>query len=132
MAGVRRGRVWAPLMAVLLVAALALSLLIARAKPAETAFDHRALTHPAALGLMLQEETGGLYVLAVSERSPASTAGIRPGDLLTSLNGTPLNTLDDMDALLESDSPAQQLSFVLLRSSDTLTIRLAVAHEPPS
>ena len=132
MAGIRKGRFWVFLMVMLLAAALAISLLIARAKPAEISCDHRALTHPAALGLMLQEETGGLYVLAVSERSPAGAAGIRPGDLLTSLNGTPLNTLDDMDALLVADSPAQQLSFVLLRSSDTLTIRLAVAHEPPS
>ena len=102
--------------------AAALLLLLSRARPTAT---NAEITHPAALGLMLQESDGGLYVLAVSERGPARDAGIRPGDLLTALNSTTLETLDDMDALLGELLPGQAMSFALLRGGMPLTVRLS-------
>jgi S1-C subfamily serine protease len=43
---------------------------------------------------------GGVEILAVYPGSPAATAGIRPGDVLSTLDGTPVDSLPDLQAAL--------------------------------
>lgn len=38
---------------------------------------------------------GGLRILDLGDRSPASLAGVRPGDVITAVNGFPLSAPDD-------------------------------------
>jgi membrane-associated protease RseP (regulator of RpoE activity) len=46
------------------------------------------------------EHIDGVWVSAV-QRGPASRAGIGPGDLVTSINGDEVTTIDDIDAALD-------------------------------
>lgn len=116
--------------AVLIGAAVLLLPLLSRQNQTEVFFNPLLVNHPAALGLMLEEQDDGLYVLAVGEKSPAKDAGIRPGDLLTELNGSPLETLDGIDALLQDMSVSDSLTFLLLRDQQTLSISLAIPTAP--
>ncbi len=75
----------------------------------------------AAMGLMLLDETGGVYVLAVTEGSPADGAGIRPGDLIIQADGQAVLTAEALDELI---SGRETLTLTLLRDGENKIIRL--------
>lgn len=75
----------------------------------------------AAMGLMLLDETGGVYVLAVTEGSPADAAGIRPGDLITQADGQAVLTAEALDELI---SGRETLMLTLLRDGESKILRL--------
>lgn len=58
----------------------------------------------AALGLMLLEKEEGLYVLAVTQGSPADRSGVQPGDYLVSSGEAPLESIQQLDTLLGAGS----------------------------
>jgi hypothetical protein len=58
---------------------------------------------PGYLGLSVDEPalgTPGAPVVGVREGSPAADAGFRPGDLVLTVDGTPINALDDFEAAM--------------------------------
>lgn len=57
----------------------------------------------AGLGLMLLEREAGLYVLAVTQDSPADRAGIHPGDYLLRAAEQELWQVAALDALIDAD-----------------------------
>ena len=61
---------------------------------------------PPRLGLELEEEDDGLRIRSI-EWPPAERASLRPGDLITSVNGTPVASLDAFDTIMAtvSDGP---------------------------
>ncbi len=59
-----------------------------------------AATDSAALGLLLLDAEDGVYVLAVSDRSPAHQAGLQPGDCLVLADGVPLESASAFNDLL--------------------------------
>jgi serine protease Do len=57
------------------------------------------------LGLTLEETTepAGLRIAEVAPDSPADRLGLRPGDIITGINGTSAPTLADVEKALEAD-----------------------------
>lgn len=78
--------------------------------------------NPASLGLLLQEENGGLRVLAVWEDSPAQLAGTEPGDRLTALNGTVFASEAELETLLAACTPLTGVVFTALRGGEALLL----------
>lgn len=76
----------------------------------------------AALGLMLLEKPEGLYVLAVTQGSPADRSGVQPGDYLVALGDEPLSDLAHLEALLSAGGDAIPLT--LHRDGKVILIRL--------
>jgi membrane-associated protease RseP (regulator of RpoE activity) len=70
------------------------------------------------------EGGAGMTVAAVAGGSPAAAAGIRPGDLLTSLNGRWTTSVADVYASSSSDTPGQPVEAVVVRDGKehTLTV----------
>ena len=54
----------------------------------------------AALGMVLLEAEDGVYVLAVSDQSPAHQAGLAPGDYILQMDGQAIGDAAELDALL--------------------------------
>lgn len=78
----------------------------------------------ASLGLVLLEKENGLYVLAVTQDSPADRADIRPGDYLLRAETENVTTVPQLDALI---APARESIHVLLRRDGReLQIRLPI------
>jgi len=69
---------------------------------------------------------GGLRVTKVGNKTPAETAGIKEGDILHSLNGTPLATREQLQALLKEMAAGDEAAFELERKGnrETLTLEL--------
>lgn len=74
------------------------------------------------MGLVLQGDGKGLYVLAVSENSAAEAAGIVPGDYLLRLGGAELTDAGQMDELLGASGGPSEL--LLLRSGEEIPLTL--------
>ena len=62
----------------------------------------------------------------VGEESPAYSAGLRPGDELVSINGTPVNEWDDLSPILSTianEDPQSVLTVTFLRDGKEMTIK---------
>lgn len=75
----------------------------------------------ASLGLVLLGAERGVYVLAVSEQSPAALAGLEPGDYILSADGA---ALEDVAALDERLSAGASLSLEVRRGDEEMTLTL--------
>lgn len=78
-------------------------------------------------------QSTGVYVNQVINGSPASEAGIRTGDLITSFNGISLTSIEQLtDAILKT-APGDVISVVVYRNSQTQPVTLKVTmKEKPS
>jgi serine protease Do len=70
-------------------------------------------------------ERDGILVRAVEDGGPAAAAGIRQGDLVVAVAGTPVGTVDDLAAALGGAGDAVELSVV--RGVEELTVTVTIA-----
>ena len=107
----------------LALAAMGLAMAFLYAPVRESAAPPARMTE---LGLMLLEEKGGIYVLAVTDRSPACRAGIEPGDLLTGVNGDSLTEIAQLEAMLQDVPEGGAMRLGLVRNGASMTLTLPV------
>jgi putative serine protease PepD len=74
--------------------------------------------------------TQGLFVDAVAQTGPAFSAGIRAGDVITEIDGTPATTPSQLTAISLTKKPGETVRLVYSRAgrSATATVTLAVAR----
>ena len=86
-------------------------------------------------------KTPGIQLMALAHGGPAEKAGLKPGQVLVSLNGQPLkhgDTVEQMPLLLRRDlvrmSPGQKITFgVVSRKGDAPTdVTVTLGQSPPS
>lgn len=82
-------------------------------------------TSTADLGILLLEDENGVSVLAVRDGSIAEQAGIHPADRLLQVNGGPINTVEELEALLQR-SAASSLNVSILRADEPMIVQIAV------
>lgn len=76
----------------------------------------------AALGMMLLEREKGLYVLAVTQDSPADRADVHPGDYLLRVEEIALDSVEQLDELI--DAAERELTVWVRRNGEELLLRL--------
>ncbi len=77
-------------------------------------------------------DTRGALALTVQEGGPADKAGIRPGDVLTRLDGGELASPEDLLAALRSKSPGQTVTVVFRRGTTQQEVKVPLAARPAS
>jgi S1-C subfamily serine protease len=82
------------------------------------------------LGMAVHESEQGLEVLYVLPGGPAAAAGLEPGDLLQSLNGTSLRKLGPLQASLLEHEPGTLVSLSWKRGGQSLRGYLSLAERP--
>jgi S1-C subfamily serine protease len=72
-------------------------------------------------------EVNGVLVVAVVPNSPAASAGIRRGDVITEINGQPVTSADRLQRLVDQTQVGQSLQVTLRRGDRTqrLSVRTA-------
>ena len=63
--------------------------------------------------------TSGAYVGKVKPGSAAEKAGLRPGDVITTLGGQPIRRAGDLQQLLSGMPHSQELSLTYIRDGET-------------
>ena len=77
------------------------------------------------LGLTSVEQEGRVRVVRTSPDSPAEQAGLRPGDQIISIDGTPVSGLEALyKALWGSDRPQREIDLKIQRDGEAQTLRL--------
>jgi S1-C subfamily serine protease len=78
-----------------------------------------------ALGI---DKNEGVYVEGVSENGGAARAGIRKGDFITAINGTPIRTEPELQEQLARYKPGDNISVSYLRSGATRTVSVQLKN----
>jgi S1-C subfamily serine protease len=107
--------------------------------PRETVYLRR-LAHPDddtgkfdRTGMWINLAWGGMRVMDVAAGSPAAAAGIKPGDLLTEIDGRPVaaRTLSDARRQLKLLAPGKPVTLVYSRAGATAEARLVPSNLIP-
>jgi S1-C subfamily serine protease len=69
-------------------------------------------------------QNSGVEVVQVVEDSPAARAGLRPEDLIVSIDGKSIATVDELHKLMVSDAIGRSLDVTLIRGGRPLEVRL--------
>ncbi|MGF9650494.1 trypsin-like peptidase domain-containing protein [Pseudarthrobacter oxydans] len=76
------------------------------------------------------DATTGVVVLSVDGDGPAGRAGIRPGDVLESMEGAELNAPEKLLAELRNRNPGDTVGFKVRRDDQTLDIKADLIDRP--
>ncbi|WP_258803239.1 S1C family serine protease [Pseudarthrobacter sp. NS4] len=74
----------------------------------------------------------GVVVLAVDDDGPAGRAGIRPGDVLESMEGVELATPEKLLAELRNRNPGETVAVKVRREDQSLDLKVDLIERPPS
>jgi putative serine protease PepD len=92
--------------------------------------------HPikhAYVGVELQgNSAGGAQVTTVQPGSPALSAGLQTGDLVTAINGKAISTTDQFIATVDTFSPGDTITLTVKRNGQTHNIQVKLGTRPAS
>ena len=74
----------------------------------------------------------GLMITTVQAGSPAATAGLLKGDVITSIDGAVLTNGETLGGLIQAHAVGDTLAMVVNRSGQSVTIRLTLGTRPAS
>jgi S1-C subfamily serine protease len=70
--------------------------------------------------------TSGAIVAAVDPGSPAQTAGLQPGDVITALNGSAINSADDLTSAVGKAKPGAGATLTVYRGSQKMSVHVTL------
>jgi S1-C subfamily serine protease len=63
-------------------------------------------------------QTSGVRVMKVAEKSPADEGGLKPGDLIVTIDGEPATGIDDLLRLLNHERVGREVKLVIVRRGE--------------
>jgi S1-C subfamily serine protease len=73
---------------------------------------------------MAAGDIAGLRLTGVRAGSPAEEGGLKAGDVIVEFGGTPVKDLEEYSQALYSHKPGDDVSIVVLRNSQRLTLKV--------
>src|SRR5437660_771868 len=76
------------------------------------------------------KEREGVLVAEVMKGSPADTAGLKAGDVVVELSGTPIKEVPDLQRRIASIRPGQTMKLVVIRHKKPVPITVKIGEMP--
>jgi serine protease DegQ len=90
------------------------------------------LSKELAESLSLPKDTRGVLISEVLEGGPADKAGMKPGDVLTQVNGQSVNDVAALLNRIAQTNPGDEAKITLLRKGKQMNVRIQVGKRPKS
>lgn len=74
-------------------------------------------------------QPGGVLVISVEAGGPAQRAGLREGDIIVSLDSTPVGSIDDLHRLLTEERVGAPATLGILRGPERLDLPIVIADK---
>ncbi|MFP6899377.1 MAG: PDZ domain-containing protein, partial [Opitutales bacterium] len=74
------------------------------------------------------EEVGGVMIERVMERSAGAAAGLKKGDVVTSVEGTKVTSKEKVIELVGANDPGEVVAIKVKRGEDSLSFRVTLGH----
>jgi putative serine protease PepD len=84
------------------------------------------------LGVSLSPAGPTARIAGVRSGTPAAKAGLKTGDVVTSLAGTPVSTSDELASAISAHKPGDSVSITYERDGQSHTVTLTLANRPSS
>ena len=72
----------------------------------------------------------GLLVSMIEPGGPLARAGVRQGDVIVALGGSPVRGIDDLQRILAGECVGARLEMVMIRGTEKLTLEIVPAESP--
>ncbi|MDU2063228.1 MAG: trypsin-like peptidase domain-containing protein [Sporomusaceae bacterium] len=72
----------------------------------------------------------GIYVANVTQNGPAAKAGIRQGDIITKVAGSPVNSVPDLRSVLDNQAIGSTVDVEIVRNNQTRTVSVLMEEMP--
>jgi len=84
------------------------------------------------LGIRVSDASngGGAEIVSVVSGSPADKAGLKAGDVITSIDGTTIENGDALTAAVAAHKPSDVVSVDVTRNGDTKTVKVTLGGRP--
>ncbi len=88
--------------------------------------DSRDISSARAAELKLKQEVG-VEVTMVDQDAPAGRAGVREQDVIVSLNGTPLESVEQLRRMIHEIPPGRTVTLGIVRNGQAMTLKAQLA-----
>ncbi|MDO5556063.1 MAG: trypsin-like peptidase domain-containing protein [Clostridia bacterium] len=72
----------------------------------------------------------GIYIKQIQSNSPASSANIKAGDVITAIDNTQVTTMNELNKLKEEKNIGDKITLDIYRNGETLKIDITLAEQP--
>jgi S1-C subfamily serine protease len=72
----------------------------------------------------------GVLVFRVVDATPAEVAGFRPGDVIVSIDGAPMRTVEDLFATLRRHQPGDEIDVEYVRGKERRSASVTLSDRP--
>jgi S1-C subfamily serine protease len=90
------------------------------------------LTPALAVRLGVSDTTNGVVVGQVAPGSPAETAGLQPGDVITAVDGKPLDSESSLAEQLSQHKPGDMVTLTVVRKGQSQSVPVTLGTAPTS
>jgi putative serine protease PepD len=96
---------------------------------AETLVAGKKVTHPY-MGVSLTDASGGAGIASVASGSPAQRAGLRPGDVVTAIEGKPVASSAAAVSAVDAHKPGDKVKVSFRRNGQAHDLSLTLSARP--
>jgi putative serine protease PepD len=82
------------------------------------------------LGVSIDSTASNARIANVQSGTPAANAGLKAGDVITSLGGTQISTSDELASVINAHKPGDRITVTYKRGGDSHSVDLTLATRP--
>jgi putative serine protease PepD len=79
---------------------------------------------------LLSTSTNGAQISQVQSGTPATAAGLKVGDLITAIDGTPITSTNEFIADIDNYTPGQVVTLTIKRAGQTMQVKVTLGVRP--